>query len=457
MTTLKFPHLAATAALILATSCGENASAPDAASPAADAAPSPDAAPPAALDPIISNALRLIEEGRETFRFDTFGSEAFWGDTLRLHEAIAGSANGGVGPGISPETALALGLKVDTAALPRELVDALTAGQVDLTDPATTLALLQLDAVVGVKGEFDAGDNLTGVGIRCSLCHSTVDDSFAPGIGERLDGWPNRDLNVGEIIAAAPDLTAFADLLGVDQATVRVVTRSWGPGRFDALLSFDGKAFRPDGGNASTLIPPAYGLAGVNLATYTGWGSVAYWNAAVGALEMHGVGRFKDARLADNIQFPVASGAGFADVTPAPGTDRLTDRLAALQVYQLAIPAPTPPPGSFDAAAAARGKELFAGKGNCASCHVPPLYTEPGHNLHTPAEIGIDSFIADRSPTLQYRTTPLGGVWARTNGGFYHDGRFATLAEVVEHYNGVHSLELESDEVTDLVEFLKSI
>src|SRR5262245_25351543 len=232
-----------------------------------DATAAGDASPAAPDDQVLQTATRLIEEGRETFRFDTFGDEAFWGGALRLHEAIAGAALGGVGDGISPAAALALGLKVDVEALPAELAADILGGRVDLDDPATTLALLRLDAVVGVKGVFDSRDRIEAVGIRCALCHSTVDDSAAPGIGRRLDGWPNRDLNVGAIIAAAPDLSPIAGLLGVEQSALRAVLATWGPGKFDAAVLLDGQVAGPTG-SAATLIPPAYGLAGVNLHTY---------------------------------------------------------------------------------------------------------------------------------------------------------------------------------------------
>jgi hypothetical protein len=402
-----------------------------------------------------ANGRTLVDEGRRIFRYDTFGDEDFWGGKLRLHEAIAGAAHGGVGPGVSPRTALGVGLKVDADALPRSLRKQLVRGDVDLDDPATTLALLQLDAVVGVKGVFDAGGSLASVGIQCALCHSTVDDALGPGIGRRLDGWPNRDLDVGAVVGLAPDLSPVANLLGVDEPTVRAVLASWGPGRFDAQLLLDGKAFTPASASAATLIPPAFGLAGVNLHTSTAWGGVPYWNAFVANLEMHGKGTFVDARLADPVQFPVAAAAGFADVRSEP--DLITAKLPALHVYQLALPAPRPPAGSFDAPAAARGAELFRGKARCASCHVPPLYTEPGWNVHTAAEIGIDDFQASRAPDRRYRTTPLAGLWAHEKGGFYHDGRFATLPDVVRHYDRTFGLGLGDGEVADLVEFLKSL
>jgi hypothetical protein len=408
------------------------------------------------FDRVISeNTQQMIEEGRQIFRSDTFGDEAFWGDTLKLHQAIAGAKLGGVGPGVSPKTALAVGLKVDVDALPPALVEQLKAGKVDLDNSATTLALLKLNAVVGLTGFFNEQGTLRSLGIQCAICHSTVDDSLAPGIGHRLDGWPNRDLNVGAITALAPDLKVVTDLLGVDDATVRKVLNSWGPGKFDAELFLDGKAFRPDGKSAATLIPPAFGLAGVNLHTWTGWGSVTHWNAFVANLEMHGKGTFFDPRLNDPAQFPVAAKAGFGNVRNNP--DLVTSKLAALHFYQLAIPAPKPPEGSFNKELATRGKVIFDGKAKCATCHVPPLFTEPGWNMHTASEMGIDDFQAIRSPDKRYRTAPLKGLWTHQKGGFFHDGRFADLTAVVEHYNGLFKLNLTEQEKRDLVEYLKSL
>ena len=402
-----------------------------------------------------TSAQRMLEEGKQTFRFDTLGDEAFWTDALQLHRAIAGAAHGGVGPGVSPATALAVGLKVDLDALPPTLVSQLKKGLVNLDDPATTLALLKLNAVVGVKGSVRNDGGLQSVGITCAFCHSTVDDSFAPGVGRRLDGWANRDLNVGAIVALSPNLQPVADLLGVDQATVRTVLQSWGPGRFDAELFLDGKAFRPDGKSASTLIPPAFGLAGVNLHTWTGWGSVTHWNAFVANLEMHGQGTFYDPRLNDPVKFPIAARAGFGNVRSDP--DLISAKLPALQFYQLAIPAPAPPAGTFDAAAAARGAGVFKGQAKCAVCHVPPIYTEPGWNMHTPEEIGIDDFQAKRSPDERYRTAPLKGLWTHQKGGFYHDGRFQTLRDVIEHYNSFFGTNLSEQQKLDLIEYLKSL
>jgi cytochrome c peroxidase len=408
----------------------------------------------APADPISANAQQMIEEGRQVFRFATFGDEAFWGDTIKLHQAIEGSKFGGVGPGLSPVAALAAGLKVDVDALPKSVIKAIQRGEVDLNDPATTLALIQAKAVVGVTGFFNTDGSLKSMGISCSICHSTVDNSLAPGIGHRLDGWANRDLNVGAVVSLSPNLSAVSSLLGVDDSTLRSVLAAWGPGKFDAEVLLDGKGFRPDGKSAAVLIPPAFGLAGVNLGTWTGFGSTTYWNAFVANLEMHGQGTFFDPRLNDAAKYPIAAKAGFGNTR---NPDQITGQLGALHFYQLAIAAPAPPAGSFDAAAAARGADIFTGKGQCATCHVPPLFTEPGWNLHTPAEIGIDDFQSGRSPDGRYRTAPLKGLWAHTKGGFYHDGRFATLDDVVGHYNGTMNLGLSSQERSDLVQYLKSL
>lgn len=394
-----------------------------------------------------TNAQSMLVAGRAIFRDDTFGSEAFWGEKLKLHQAIA--------TGVSPKTALAVGLKVDVDAIPPAVVQALQRGEVNLDDPATTVTLLKLNSVVGVKGFFDEDGSLRSMGITCALCHSTVDDSFAPGIGHRLDGWANRDLNVGAIVSLAPDLSAVTSLLGVDEPTLKTVLASWGPGKFDAEVFLDGKAFRPDGKTGATLIPPAHGLAGVSLHTSTGWGSVTHWNAFVANLEMHGRGTFYDPRLNDPVKFPIAARERMWDVRT--DDDRITSKLAALHFYQLAIPAPTAPRGSFDAAGAQRGQAIFAGKADCARCHVPPIFSEPGWPMHTAEEIGIDDFQARRSPDERYRTTPLKGLWARAKGGFYHDGRFATYRHVVDHYDRFFELQLSEQEKADLIEYLKSL
>jgi cytochrome c peroxidase len=399
----------------------------------------------------------LATQGRKVFRQDTFGDQQFWGGTLQLHKAIEGAKLGGVGPGVSPKTALAVGLKVDVTRLPAAVKQGIVDGSVDLDSPKTTLALLKLNAVVGVKGFFNHQGTLSSVGITCAVCHSTVDNSFAPGIGHRLDGWANRDLNVGAIVNLAPPgkLQPVADMLHVDEATVRTVLQSWGPGKFDAELFLDGKAFQPDGRSAATLIPPAFGLAGVNLHTWTGWGSVTQWNAFVANLEMHGQGTYIDSRLDNASQFPIAAEQGFGHVTHAK--DLITPKLPALAAYEELLKAPKAPAGRFDAAMAKRGKQLFMTKAGCATCHVPPLFTEPGFNLHPGSDIGIDNFEADRSPTHMYRTAPLRGLWTHHKGGFYHDGRFKTLLAVVNHYNTFQHLNLTDQEKKDLVQYLRSL
>jgi mono/diheme cytochrome c family protein len=384
----------------------------------------------AKLDPSVrESADRMLAEGMRTFRFDTFGSEEFWGGAVKLHLAIQGEKLGGVGPGLSPKKALELGLKVDASAVPKPMANLIKAGKADLDDPNVTLALLKANAVIGVTGLFNKdGKSLKAVGIQCALCHSTVDDSFAPGIE-------------------------------VDEATVRKVLTSWGPGKFDAELNLDGKAFRPDGKPAATLNPPAFGLAGVNNHTWTGsWGTVTYWNAYVANLEMHGKGNFYDPRLDDAEKYPVAARTRQGHKQDAD--DRITAKLPALHFYQLSLPVPKPPAGAFDVAAAGRGEALFNGKARCATCHVPPLFTEPGWNLHKAEEIGIDDFQAKRGPDDRYVTAKLRALWNTTKihkGGFYHDGRFATLSDVVNHYDNHFQTRLTEREKADLVEYLKSI
>jgi hypothetical protein len=426
-------------------------------------------------DSAVKNARKMISEGRHTFRFDTFGDEAFWGDALKLHEAVEGAKFGGVGPGLSPRNALALGLKVDIDALLRD-DDAATqlaipgmgspaeragvvAAQMHADDSAITLALLRANAVVGLTGFFNSSGGLRSIGIQCALCHSIVDDVVAPAIGHRLDGRANRDLNIGAIVALAPNLTPFTDLLHVNVAAVRKLLLAWGPGKFDAELVLDGKGFRPDGKSAATLIPPALGLAGINLHTWTGWGSIPHWNAFVANLEMHGKGRFFDPRLNNADQFPIAAANGFGDLPHIdPDDDLITKKLPALHFYQLSLPTPKPQAGrDFNADAAKRGDELFSGKAKCNNCHVEPLWTEPGWNLHAPDEVCIDTFQADRAPDHRYRTAPLAGLFAHQKGGFFHDGRFATLTDVVNHYDSCFSLGLTGQEKNDLIQYLLSL
>jgi hypothetical protein len=408
---------------------------------------------------IEANSERMMEQGKRIFRTDTFGSEDFWGGQLGLHRAILGSRLGGVGPGVSPNAALRFGLKVDSAAIPGELATQIRSGAVNLDDPANTVALLRLNAVIGVKAFFGQDGRMNSIGIQCSLCHSTVDDSFAPGIGRRLDGWANRDLNIGAIVASAPNLVPLANFLNVDVATVRRVLLSWGPGRYDAELNADGKGFRPDGATAATLIPSAFGLAGVNEHTWTGgWGTVTYWNAYVANTQMQGQGTFYDKRLDNAAQYPIAAAnrSGHRRANP----DLITSKLPALHFYQLAMPAPKAPRSTINADLAARGRAVFNGQARCSTCHVPPIFTEPGENLHTAAEIGIDDFQANRGPARQYVTTPLRALFDTQKlhkGGFYHDGRFPTLRAVVNHYDRHLTLGLTDQQKNELIEYLRSL
>jgi len=412
-----------------------------------------------------ANARHLVMAGRQIFRFDTFGDEAFWGGQLQLHRAVAQ---------LSPRQALGLGLKVDSQALSPQVIEAIKHGRIDLNDPAVTMQLIKQQAVLGVVGFFNPdGGTLRSIGLTCALCHSTVDDSVAPGIGERIDGLANRDLNVGGIAAASPNLQPVVDVLKVVDATmdatkVRTIFNSWGPGKFDAELFLDGKAFQPDGRSAATLIPNARGLAGFNLHTWTGgWGTVPYWNAFVAVNELHGVGTFFDERFDDATQFPIAAALRLGHVSTDPDSDQVTSKLPALHFYQLALPSVKPRTGiDFDPDAAERGDDLFSGKANCNSCHHEPLWTEPGWNQHSAAELKIDSFEADRSPGHAYKTMNLAGIFVRerglfmrpeNKGRFYHDGRFQTLFDVVSSYNTRFSLGLSDQEKLDLVEYLKSL
>lgn len=374
--------------------------------------------------PATPSSDKLVEEGRQTFRYDTFGDEAKWTDQLRMHEVVATA--------VTPAVALDVGLKVDVDALPDPLRQALAAGQVPLDDPQTTLALLQLDAVVGLKARVEReGDvlRLRTLGVTCALCHSTVDNSFAPGIGKRLDGWANRDLDVGKVISLSPALDAAA----------KAVFASWGRGKYDARFSIDGKS-KP------AVIPPAYGLAGIHKITFTGDGAdIAYWNRYVAVTQMGGLGSFSDPRL------PAA--------TVTNGTvDRVSARLPGLQAYQLSLAAPPAPAGSFDAMAAGRGKLLFEGRAQCLACHSGGLFTDANARLHGPdasmAEPESPSHAA-RSATRMYRTTPLKGVWQHAP--YFHDGSAATLEDVGAAYNARHNLGLTPADIADLAQYLKSL
>jgi hypothetical protein len=402
---------------------------------------------------IRDNKEDLYLKGKQIFRFETFGDEAFWTDKLKLHQAVAGSKHGGVGPGLTPKDALAAGLKVDLDILPAPLRNAIRDGKF-LDDVDVTMQLIKLNAVLGVVGKFDGSGNMVSIGLTCAVCHSSV--AHNSGIGARLDGYPNEDLNVGAIVSMAPDLSAFTELLGVDEATVKKVLASWGPGMYDAELNLDGKAFRPDGKSAATRIPPAFNTAGKNNHTWGGgWGTVTYWNAYVANLQLYGQGTFFDERLMNKEQYPVAAKAGFGNKRDP--VDSVTNKLAALHFYQMCIPAPKAPDGSYDKNAAERGKNVFSGKAKCSTCHVPPLFTEPGWNTHKPSDIGIDAFQANRSPDSSYVTPSLKGLWAHSKRGFYHDGRFATLMDVVNHYDNFKSLNLSEAEKSDLVEYVKSL
>jgi len=358
-----------------------------------------------------------LAEGQQIFRHETFGNEKFWTDTARMHEVVQSS--------VSPATALKVGLKVDAAAIPAEVAQAIKAGQVDLNSPATTVTLLKLNAVVGLRGTVttvNGRDTLVRLGITCALCHSTVDNSFAPGIGQRRDGWPNRDLNVGAIIALSPAVTAAQ----------KAVYNSWGPGKYDPRYNIDGKS-------TPLLLPPAYGLARVQNETYTAEGPISYWNAYVAVTQMHGQGDFADQRLGISVR-----------QTP----DLVTPKLPALREYQHSLSAPSPEAGSFDQAAAGRGRGVF--NRSCASCHVAATGTDNNTGkLHAPEETGVDGGYAARTANKKYRTTPLRGL--AHHPPYFHDGSAATLADVVNHYNRVRSLRLTDEQRRDLVEFLKSL
>ena len=365
------------------------------------------------IDPV------LAEEGKQIFRYDTFGDEKYWTDTLRLHEVIQSA--------VSPRAALGVGLKVDVEALPQAVRDALAAGQIDLDDPAVTVTLLKLNAVVGAQGvveTINGRDTLMRFGVTCAVCHSTVDDSFAPGIGKRLDGWPNTSLNPGAIVALSP---------AVDAAT-KAVLNSWGPGKYDPRINFDGL-------NTPLVLPPAYGLRGVDKETFTAEGPVSYWNAYVAVTQMHGQGNFSDPRLGVNI---------------VQSPDLVTPKLAALREYQLSLNAPPPPAGSYDVAAAQRGRSVFNGAAQCASCHIGSTFTDVNlGRLHAPEETGMDGAYAARTTQKKYRTTPLRGLWQHAP--YFHDGSAATLTDVVEHYNSVRNLNLTEAQKRDLVEYLKTL
>lgn len=406
---------------------------------------------------IYENSAKMIDEGRAAFRYDTFGNEAYWGEVLRLHEVIAGEKNGGTGPGISPRKALELGFKFDSEKLSGDHLRMFREDNSPaLDDPATTLALLKSGAIIGLKGFFDGKGAITSIGIGCSLCHSNVNDSVAHGAGSRLDGWPNRDINMGSVIARSPNLRVMSMRIGTNPVTLKKSLEAWGPGKYDSILMADGRVSRPDLKPSPTIIPSLFGLSGVSLCSYNGWGSMAYKNAFEAVLSMRGKGNFFDLRLTDSDRFPVASRTG--DWSIKTKNDVVTPKLAALHYYQLSLPVPVPPQSYFDEQMAQRGRALFEGKAKCATCHVPPLYTEPGWAMHGPDTMGMDNFQASRSPDGSfYRTTPLRGLFTKVKGGFYHDGRFPDLKAVVEHYNDLFQLNLTRQEKIELLEFLRSL
>jgi mono/diheme cytochrome c family protein len=366
-------------------------------------------AAPARPQPAKQTPTALVAEGRQVFRFDTFGDEKIWTDALRLHEVVEKS--------VDPTTALKVGLKVDADVLPAGILE-----KVDLKSPATTVALLKMNAVVGLKATVDANNHITRLGVTCALCHSTVDNSVMPGIGRRKDGWPNRDLNVGAIIALSPALPADK----------KAVYSSWGPGKYDPRFNQDGK-------NTPLVLPPAYGLAQIKNETYTAEGPISYWNAYVAVTQMGGQGNFSDPRLG-------------IDVKHSP--DLVTAKLPALRAYQHSLAAPPPPAGSFDRSIADRGRVVF--NRTCASCHVGGSGTDNnGGTLHPSADTGVDGAYAARSASKAYRTTPLRALWQHAP--YFHDGSAATLADVVAHYNRVRRLGLTADQQRDLVEYLKSL
>jgi len=351
----------------------------------------------------------LVAEGQQIFRFETFGDEQVWTDALRLHEVVQNS--------VDPVTALKVGLKVDADVLPAGILE-----KVDLTSPATTVALLKMNAVVGIQATVDSDNHITQLGVTCALCHSTVDNSVMPGIGRRMDGWPNRDLNVGAIMALSPALPADK----------KAVYASWGPGKYDPRYNQDGKS-------TPLVLPPAYGLARVTNETYTAEGPISYWNAYVAVTQMGGQGNFSDPRLGIHVSH---------------SPDMVTHRLPALRAYQHSLPSPPPPAGSVDAPVAARGRVLF--DRTCASCHVGGSGTDNNNGkLHTPAETGMDGAYAARTANKAYRTTPLRALWQHPP--YFHDGSAATLPDVVAHYNRARTLGLTADQQRDLVEYLKSL
>ena len=365
----------------------------------------------------------LERQGREIFRDDTFGNERYWTDTAKLNEVVQED--------IQPLEALSLGLKVD--------MDRLNLFKFLIHNPFSTggtKELLRQNAVVGVRAEVKDG-KITRIGITCALCHSTVDNALLPGIGHRMDGAPNNDLKVGQILAK---LASFSE----DQ---KVILRSWPKGMYDPRFNFDGKS-------TPLVLPPAHGLDQVENETFTAEGPLSYWNAYVAVTQMHGHGNFSDPRLGVNI---------------VKSPDMVTPKLKALAAYQHAL-APPPPPGAHvNNRSARRGKVVF--DANCGRCHVggnltdnnegaiPDVEGEPrprsSGKLHDPSETGMSAAYAERTTTKKYRTTPLRGLWQHPP--YFHDGSARTLGDVVDHYDRVLKLNLSGGQKRDLREYLKSL
>ena len=454
---------------------------------------------------------QVVAAGQQTFRYDTFGDETFWTDVLKMNQVIESA--------VDPLTAASVGLKIDAAALPAEVVAGVAGGTIPLDDPQTTLALLSLNAVVGVKGQVSKGPDgrlrLDRVGITCALCHSTVSRDLqvtAPGqagarinlagiVGNRLDGWPNRDLQPGTIISLSPALTPG------QKAAYASWAKSYGPGFYDPRFNANtdpgtNPALNPDidanikaylaAGGRPVVIPPAFGLVGLTKSIFTGdgdtahepAGAVSYWNRYVGVVQMHGHGRFFDERLLIN-------GKPLTVDHRVGGDDLITAVLPQLEAYQWSIAAPTlgldgtkwGVTPDLSPQAVARGKALFEGQARCASCHTGPSFTDVNtYGLHPASDgVALDTNYIRFSATRQWRTTPLKGIWMhppylhdgsgalnRTTGKCMDGSDIGTLASatdrvrqdlacVVNRYSTRLNLGLTDAQRVDLVEYLKSL
>ncbi|MEO8859270.1 MAG: hypothetical protein ABI343_19975 [Burkholderiaceae bacterium] len=465
--------------------------------------------PQVPLDP------QVVTAGQQTFRYDTFGDETFWTDTLKMNKVIETA--------VDPLTAASVGLKIDVSALPADVVKGVVDGTIPLNDPQTTLALLSLNAVVGVKGQVSKGVDgklhLDRVGITCALCHSTVSKdlqvtapdpanpagpriSLAGIVGERLDGWPNRALQPGTIISLSPALTA------VQKAEYASWATKFGPGFYDPRINVNtdpgsNPAVGPNidanvaaykaAGGIPVVIPPAFGLVGLSKSIFTGDGDTAhepagptaYWNRYVGVAQMHGHGTFFDERIIINGK-PL-------NVDHRVGDDLITAILPQLEAYQWSIAAPAigthgtkwAVASDLDTQAVTRGKAVFEGPAKCSSCHSGSSFTDVNtFGLHpASASVALDKNYIKFSATKQWRTTPLKGIW--THPPYFHDGSGALntttakcmdgsdigslagaadrvrqdLACVVNRYNDPKQLNLGLTDAqrVDLVEYLKSL